>query len=38
VGFVPFFAATALTGLVALLLLVLVYRQEPQGAGQPRSA
>jgi len=38
VGFVPFFAATALTGLVALLLLVLVYRQEPQGAGQSRSA
>jgi PAT family beta-lactamase induction signal transducer AmpG len=29
VGFVPFFIATALTGLLALLLLVLVYRREP---------
>lgn len=32
VGFVPFFTATALTGLLALLLLILVYWQEPQGA------
>ena len=28
VGFVPFFIATALTGLPALLLLILVYRRE----------
>ena len=29
VGFVPFFVATAATGLLALVLLVLVYRREP---------
>jgi MFS transporter, PAT family, beta-lactamase induction signal transducer AmpG len=29
VGFVPFFVATALAGLIALLLLILVYRREP---------
>jgi PAT family beta-lactamase induction signal transducer AmpG len=29
VGFVPFFIATALTGLAALALMVLVYRREP---------
>ena len=32
VGFVPFFVATALTGLIALALLILVYRREPAGA------
>jgi PAT family beta-lactamase induction signal transducer AmpG len=30
VGFVPFFIATALSGLIALVLLILVYRQEPE--------
>jgi hypothetical protein len=33
VGFVPFFVATALTGIPALLLLILVYRRE--GATEP---
>jgi MFS transporter, PAT family, beta-lactamase induction signal transducer AmpG len=32
VGFVPFFIATALSGLIALLLLLLVYWREPQQA------
>lgn len=32
VGFVPFFIITALTGLVALTLLLLVYRREPEPA------
>jgi PAT family beta-lactamase induction signal transducer AmpG len=30
VGFVPFFIGTALAGLIALVLMLLVYRQEPQ--------
>ena len=30
VGFVPFFVATAATGLIALVLLIVVYRQEPE--------
>ena len=32
VGFVPFFIATALAGLPALLLLVLVYRNQVRRA------
>jgi PAT family beta-lactamase induction signal transducer AmpG len=32
VGFVPFFVATALAGLPALLLLILVYRREIRSA------
>jgi len=35
VGFVPFFVATALTGLPALLLLILVYRREGEPTRKP---
>jgi PAT family beta-lactamase induction signal transducer AmpG len=34
VGFVPFFVATALAGLPALLLLILVYRREGEPTGR----
>jgi len=35
VGFVPFFVTTALTGLPALLLLILVYRLDKPMATEP---